>query len=574
MRAPLRGALALLGCTGCIWLSDADLKARVDPDGDGVEGDADCAPEDPQIGLPGTTYLDRDGDGFGDPATQRADCEAPGSLWVSDATDCDDADAAIHPGAAEICDGIDDDCDGETHPCTGALDDAEVRLTGRSGSYAGSSLSISPDLTGDGLADLVVSAWHDDLNGANAGAVYVVAGPLSAGTSALASVAYTTLLGEGDDVALGARVSAVGDFNGDGDGDLAIGAHLYDSSKGGTYLQLGPIDPGLRSLPDEHTHRWRGERAVDRAGWSVALTELDGDGFADLVIGAWGYDLREADDGDDRETAGRVYFVPGTDAIAPGETTLSADALVALDGPKAGYQLGEQLTVVGDLDGDGQADLALSSQQNDEAGASAGAVYLLFGMPQASGTLPDDTTRLLGRAAAYEAGSGVDRAGDVNGDGHEDLWVGEYNADDSGADQGSATLMLGPFQADVGAISLLDGVARVYGTSTGDQVGTKIAGGTDVDGDGNPDVLIGALKIHSAVGEVGGAWLGYGPFEGTLPFGGSGATWLGTYDGSQAGRPLLITSSLSADGALLLLIGAESHGLGGPHAGAVFGVLP
>ena len=204
---------------------------------------------------------------------------------------------------------------------------------------------------------------------------------------------------------------------------------------------------------------------------------------------------------------------------------------------------------------------------------AAGAVYLLFGMPETSGLIPDETTRLLGRASAYEAGSGVGW-GDVNGDGYADLWVGEGNADDDGADQGAVTLVTEGLGVDAGPVSLSAYTTRVYGDSAGDQVGIKIAGDQDVNGDGALDVLIGALKADSAVGEVGAAWLGYGPFEGAITFGATGQTWRGTYDGSQAGRPALMSTALTADGSPLLLIGADGHGLGGSHAGAVFGVVP
>ena len=156
-------------------------------------------------------------------------------------------------------------------------------------------------------------------------------------------------------------------------------------------------------------------------------------------------------------------------------------------------------------------------------------------MPETRGLIPDETTRLLGRASAYEAGSGVGW-GDVNGDGYADLWVGE----------GNLTLVTEGLGVDEGPISLSGYTTRVYGASAGDQVGIKIAGDQDVNGDGALDVLIGALKAHSAVGEVGAA------------------------DLVAVLRSGLRARAFGEDDNGI----AVGHGLGGSHAGAVFGVVP
>jgi hypothetical protein len=100
----------LLLLTGCFWVTSAERESRWDLDGDGVARPADCNDGDPSQQAQ-TWYLDMDGDGFGDPASQTGDCD-PGEGFVIDNTDCDDADDAIFPGADEVCNGADDDCDG------------------------------------------------------------------------------------------------------------------------------------------------------------------------------------------------------------------------------------------------------------------------------------------------------------------------------------------------------------------------------------------------------------------------------------------------------------------------------
>ncbi len=103
------------GFAACEECDDAD--ASINPDGtevcDDIDNDCDGSIDESGAGGAGTWYADSDGDGYGDPASTVESCEAPEG-YVADATDCDDTDADIHPDGAEYCNGVDDDCDGET----------------------------------------------------------------------------------------------------------------------------------------------------------------------------------------------------------------------------------------------------------------------------------------------------------------------------------------------------------------------------------------------------------------------------------------------------------------------------
>jgi hypothetical protein len=123
---------------------ESEVVEPVDEDGDGFTDDIDCNDHDPRI-APGapeycdgidtdcdgvvdpnsaldalTWYRDGDGDGFGDPMDTKMACSAPGGPWVDNSEDCDDTNAAINPDASEICDGLDNDCDGVVDPPTSA----------------------------------------------------------------------------------------------------------------------------------------------------------------------------------------------------------------------------------------------------------------------------------------------------------------------------------------------------------------------------------------------------------------------------------------------------------------------
>jgi len=132
--------LASVLLSGCIWITDGDHDDRFDLDGDGLRYDEDCDDDDATVGGPGTFYADVDGDGYGDEDSAVESCEAPSGL-VTEAGDCDDSDSDAYPGATEVCDGVDNDCDELVD------DDDEVE----------GAVDYYPDADGDGYGD-----WQAD----------------------------------------------------------------------------------------------------------------------------------------------------------------------------------------------------------------------------------------------------------------------------------------------------------------------------------------------------------------------------------------------------------------------------
>jgi len=156
----------------------------------------------------------------------------------------------------------------------------------------------------------------------------------------------------------------------------------------------------------------------DRFGISVASAgDVNGDGFADVIVGAWANDAGGAD-------AGRAYVYFGGPA---------ADATpdLALTGAAANDSFGYSVASAGDVNGDGFADLLVGAYGSDAGGADAGRAYVYFGGPAADAT-PDLT--LTGAAANDVFGYSAASAGDVNGDGFDDIMVGAFLSDAGGAD--------------------------------------------------------------------------------------------------------------------------------------------
>ena len=123
--------LLIVVTSGCTWIDQAAFDDIRDQDGDGVSRDVDCDDTDDGTGVPAIWYADTDGDGFGEALATREACAAP-TGYVANGTDCDDTDGAVFPGAAEVCNDIDDDCDG-------LLDDDDDSLSGSLGEFVADS---------------------------------------------------------------------------------------------------------------------------------------------------------------------------------------------------------------------------------------------------------------------------------------------------------------------------------------------------------------------------------------------------------------------------------------------------
>ncbi len=491
-----------------VFYADADLDGYGDPDmvvGSGCDSQegwsslpTDCDDGDASVhpGAAESWYDGVDQDCDGD------DVDADGDGYAGDAAggpDCDDAAPDVHPGATERCDnGIDDDCDGVVDPCATDL----VLWSNMSGDRAGIAVAAPGDVDGDGDADFVLGADHAGAGGA--GAVWLVSGPVSVSVELDATASLT---GDDDGDHLGLSVAGGGDLDGDGLADVVLGAP--DASAGGSgagvvYVVSGPLSAG-GSVGDLAWASLVGEDADDRAGSAVATAgDVDGDGQADLLVGA-----DSADPAGER--TGAAYLLLGP--LSGGELDLwFADARWV--GEEPGDEAGAAVAGVGDVDGDGLDDAIIGAPQQRGDGDWPGAAYLLAGSDLgASGALTDATAILRGEASGDRAGEAVAAAGDVDGDGHADLFVGAPERDLGGSGSGAAYVVLGPVSGshDLGSADLV-----IEGATPEDRAGSAVLGGLDLDADGRTDLVVGASSDDAATSDGGALYLLLAPEPGSL----------------------------------------------------------
>ena len=496
---------------------------------DDCDGQADEDPVESRF-----WFQDDDADGYGDAQTAVWGCLL-GSGWVSDGSDCDDGDAAVNPAARDDDeDGLDDDCDG-------LLDNdrdlalADAQLAGVSvAQRLGSSVAMG-DFDGDGLDELLLGAPGD-----GAGAAWLVTGPwVGHGAVDTLGVALEGVAG-GDDA--GCAVAAAGDVDGDGFTDLLVGADL-EAGKGAAYLLRGPLSQGVSLATAQAT--LRGEYASDYAGFSVAgLGDADGDGLAELAVGGWGFDGSGTD-------GGGAWIWRGS---LSGELDMG-DADVRLEGAADHDYAG---TVAGRPAG--------GAWGEDSGGACAGAAYLLLGPVEGAGSLVDADGMRTGESAMDLAGWAVSGVGDVNGDGRADYAVGALAEDEGACDAGAAYVVLGP---GIGGADLASADAKLLGVAAGDGAGGALVAAGDVYGTGFDDILVGAAE---AEGGSGAAYLVLAPLSGSLSLAEADTIVFGEAAGDQVGGSLAVGDA-DGDGSPDLLIGAPGESSGGSGAGAGYLLL-
>ena len=440
------------------------------------------------------------------------------------------------------------------------------------GDNFGTSLRCAGDLNGDGTSEIIAGAHRNDANGSSSGRAYVFFNSMTG--EDMPDLTYS--LSTGANEQMGHSVSNAGDVNGDGFADIIVGIPNYSagSLQGRALIYFGGNNSD--TIADVTL---TGVSALDNFGISVsAAGDVNGDGFSDVIVGASGYNAGSK--------TGRAY-------VFFGGSSMNSTADVTMTGGSVNDEFGISVSSAGDVNGDGYSDVIIGARGYN---SNTGRANLYYGGASMNNTVDvsfvgfstgefygnsvsgagdvngDGFSDVIAGAYGFQSGAGriqifygstsmdsysdvnisgsdldffgysVSDAGDVNGDGYDDVIIGEYGYF---VNTGKAYIYYGGMVFNTAADVTLTGLSGSEG------FGTNVSGAGDINGDGYSDVLVGAPDF-GAGSTIGRAYAFYG-----------GASMNNTLDNvyygtgfSSFGNSVSSAGDMNSDGLSDVIIGA------------------
>ncbi len=434
----------------------------------------------------------------------------------------------------------------------------QARMAAPNGNYRNPvSINFFRQLNKDTNAD----GYADNIVGAplynsNQGRVYIFTGTLGGIASQVATAANAVLTGEASNNYFGGSV-ALGDVNGDGYSDAIVGAYRYNTYQGRVYIFYGTTTGIASQSATTAGVTLTGEGSNNGFGVSISLGDINGDGYTDVIVGANRINTNQ----------GAGYIFHGASAGIASQGAATANTIFS--GIAAADELGYSLAL-GDVNADGCADVVIAAYRDNNT--YQGRAYIFQGSLSgiASQSTATANTTLTGEAALDKFGWSV-AIGDVNADSYADIAVGAPGFN-GGTNQGRAYLFHG---SPTGIASQGAAAANTILTAEGssNELGSAVSL-SDINGDGFSDLLIGAVRYNNNY--QGRAYVFQGGASGIASQGAAAANTIltGQGAGDQFGGAVAL-SDLNGDGYTDILVGAnQANGTGQSYIfkGGSFGV--
>ena len=423
----------------------------------------------------------------------------------------------------------------------------------------GSCVSGAGDVNGDGKSDVIIGAPLYDNNETDEGRVFLWYGT-SSGLGANGTPSNSGWSAESNQISadFGISVSCAGDVNGDGYSDVIVGADLYnnpETDEGAAFVWYGS-PTGIAANGTPVNAGWISESNQANAHFGISVSsagDINGDGFADVIIGANLFDGSFSNEG-------KAFLWYGSNAgLAVSGTP--ANAGWSAGSGQADADFGICVSTAGDVNGDGYSDVIAGADLYDDGQVNEGQVYQFNGSASGLSSVINWTAEGNQNGSAF--GNSVSTAGDVNGDGYSDVIIGAMSYDNGHTDEGRAFVYYG---SSSGLSDSANWIAE--GNKIGAFYGYRVSTAGDVNGDGYSDVIVGAPYYSNGQSIEGKVFVYYGSASGLSV----SENWSAESNKIQAffGWSVNTAGDVNGDGYSDVIVGAPYYSNGQNSEGMVF----
>ena len=421
---------------------------------------------------------------------------------------------------------------------------AIIYESNQSSSEFGFSVATAGDINGDGFSDVIIGAHEFDNPSTGEGAAFVYLGS----ATGMGTTPGWTDEGNQANANFGNSVSTAGDVNGDGYSDVIVGVPSFDNgqnSEGAAFVYYGS-DLGLSTFSN-----WSAEGNQADAFFGVSVSaagDVNGDGYSDVIVGAYLIDNGESDEG-------AAFVFHGS------ASGLSLSSNWSDEGNQNEARFGSSVSTAGDVNGDGYSDVIIGSYRFENGQVDEGAAFVYHG--SSSGLSLTSNWSAESNQVDARFSYSVSTAGDVNGDGYSDVIVGAYLFDNGQLNEGAAFV----YHGSASGLSLASNFSA-ESNKVSAFFGWSVSTAGDINGDGYSDVIVGAYGFDDGQSLEGSAFVYHGSASGLSLTSNWNAE--SNQSGATFGFSVSTAGDVNGDGYSDVIIGAQLFDNGEVNEGRAF----